>query len=196
MRGHRQIGLIADTHGLLRPEAVRALEGSDLILHAGDVGKPEVLEELRKVAPVIAVRGNVDKGAWASQLPLTATVETDSARIYMLHDVHELDIDPAAAGFQIVMSGHSHKASHEGRGGVLFVNPRQRRSTAFSIADHPWRAWICARCRARSHSSNSSARRRSTWEDRRPDLSSRARCCPGRVADCPQPPPFSDLPGQ
>jgi uncharacterized protein len=123
MPGPSLIGLISDTHGLLRPEAVRALEGSELIIHAGDVGKPEILEELRALAPLVAVRGNVDKGKWASQLPLTAVVEAASARIYVLHDVHELDIDPAASGICIVVSGHSHKASHEGRGGVMYLNP-------------------------------------------------------------------------
>ena len=117
------IGLISDTHGLLRPEAVKGLDGCELIVHAGDVGKPEILDRLREIAPVTAVRGNVDKGEWASQLPLTAVVETQSARIYVLHDLHQLDLDPAAAGFAIVVSGHSHKASRQERGGVLYVNP-------------------------------------------------------------------------
>jgi putative phosphoesterase len=117
------LGLISDTHGLLRPEAVRALEGCELIVHAGDVGKPEILDELQAIAPVVAVRGNIDKGEWASRLPLTAVVEAKSARIYVIHDVHDLDIDPAAAGFAIVVSGHSHKASREERSGVLYLNP-------------------------------------------------------------------------
>jgi len=117
------IGLISDTHGLLRPEALRALEGCELIVHAGDVGKPEILDDLRAIAPVVAVRGNIDKGDWASRLPLTAVVPAKSARIYVIHDIHELDIDPAAAGFAIVVSGHSHKASREGRSGVLYLNP-------------------------------------------------------------------------
>src|ERR1700677_2590286 len=104
------IGLISDTHGLMRQQALTALKGSDLIVHAGDVGKPEIIEQLRAVAPVVAVRGNVDKGEWASQLPLTAAVETRSAWIYVLHDLQELDLDPAAAQFHIVVSGHSHKA--------------------------------------------------------------------------------------
>src|SRR5579872_344739 len=93
------IGLISDTHGLLRPEALAALKGSDLIIHAGDIGKPEILERLRALAPVVAVRGNIDKGAWATQLPSTAVVETQSALIYVLHDLQQLDLDPAAAGF-------------------------------------------------------------------------------------------------
>ena len=117
------IGLISDTHGLLRPEAVRALAGCELIVHAGDVGKPEIIDQLQAVAPVVAVRGNIDKGEWASRLPLSAVVEAKSARIYVIHDVHDLDIDPAAAGFAIVVSGHSHKASHEERSGVLYLNP-------------------------------------------------------------------------
>jgi len=117
------IGLISDTHGLLRPEALRALEGCDLLIHAGDVGKPEILDDLRAIAPVVAVRGNIDKGDWASRLPLTAVVPAKSARIYVIHDIHELDIDPAAAGFAIVVSGHSHKASREERSGVLYLNP-------------------------------------------------------------------------
>src|SRR5580698_11183595 len=117
------IGLISDTHGLLRPEAVRALEGCELIIHAGDVGKPEILEKLRAMATVVAVRGNVDTGEWAAQLPLTAVVEAQSVRIYVLHDIHELDLDPAAAGFGMVVSGHSHKASREERGGVMYLNP-------------------------------------------------------------------------
>jgi putative phosphoesterase len=123
MDGASTIGLISDTHGLLRPEALRALEGCELIVHAGDVGKPEILDDLRVIAPVVAVRGNVDKGDWASRLPLTAVVPAKSARIYVIHDIHELDIDPAAAGFAIVVSGHSHKASREERSGVLYLNP-------------------------------------------------------------------------
>ena len=117
------IGLISDTHGLLRPEALAALKGSDLIIHAGDIGKPEILERLRALAPVVAVRGNIDKGAWATQLPSTAVVETQSALIYVLHDLQQLDLDPAAAGFSIVISGHSHKTSRTERSGVLYLNP-------------------------------------------------------------------------
>jgi uncharacterized protein len=117
------IGLISDTHGILRPEAVTALAGSDLIIHAGDVGKPEILEDLRHVAPVVCVRGNIDKGAWADVLPLTAAVEIRSGWMYVLHDVHQLDLDPAVAGFHIVVSGHSHKPSRTERDGVLYVNP-------------------------------------------------------------------------
>ena len=117
------IGLISDTHGLLRPEALRALDGSDLIVHAGDVGKPEILDALKLLAPLVAVRGNIDKGGWARALPLTATATVGSVAVYVLHDLQELDLDPAAAGFQVVVSGHSHKPSRTERGGVLYVNP-------------------------------------------------------------------------
>ena len=117
------IGLISDTHGLLRDEAVRALKGSELIIHAGDVGKPEILDALNSVAPVVAVRGNIDTATWASALPKTAVAEAGCVTIYVLHDVHQLDLDPAAAGFQIVVSGHSHKPSRTERGSVLYVNP-------------------------------------------------------------------------
>jgi uncharacterized protein len=117
------IGLISDTHGLLRPEALTALKGSDLIIHAGDVGKFRIIEQLRVVAPVVAVRGNVDEGDWAAQLPLTATVQARSALIYVLHDIKQLDIDPAAAEIRIVVSGHSHKPGRTERSGVLYLNP-------------------------------------------------------------------------
>ena len=100
----KRIGLISDTHGLLRPEAAEALRGSELILHAGDVGKPEILEALRKIAPVVAVRGNVDTEAWAHALPMTAIAEASAAMIYMIHDVKEMDLNPATARFQIVVS--------------------------------------------------------------------------------------------
>lgn len=117
------IGLISDTHGLLREEALRALRGSDLILHAGDVGEPQILEELRNLAPVVAVRGNVDTEEWAQALPLTAVVEAGPAVIYMLHNLFELDLDPKAAGFQIVVSGHSHQHIQSEKDGVIYINP-------------------------------------------------------------------------
>jgi putative phosphoesterase len=102
---------------------VQALRGSELIIHAGDVGKPEILEELRRIAPVVAVRGNVDTEPWALALPETAVAEAGAALIYVLHDVHALDLDPAASGFHIVVSGHSHKPGKTERDGVLYVNP-------------------------------------------------------------------------
>jgi putative phosphoesterase len=121
--GPRRIGLLSDTHGLLRKEAIRALQGSELILHAGDVGGPEILDALQALAPVVAVRGNVDRGDWAWKLPTTAVAEAGDARIYILHDVNELDLDPVAAGFRMVLSGHSHKFGRSERSGVLYINP-------------------------------------------------------------------------
>jgi uncharacterized protein len=117
------IGLISDTHGLLRPEALRALDGAGLIIHAGDVGKPEILDALKLLAPVVAVRGNIDKGGWAAALPLTATAASGAVAVYVLHDLLQLDLDPAAAGFQVVVSGHSHKPARAERSGVLYLNP-------------------------------------------------------------------------
>jgi hypothetical protein len=119
---HR-IGLISDTHGLLRDEALSALKGSDLIIHAGDVGKPEILDSLKALAPLVAVRGNIDSGNWAEALPPTAVAETPSAVFYVLHDLQQLDLNPKAAGFRIVVSGHTHKPGCSQRGGVLYVNP-------------------------------------------------------------------------
>jgi uncharacterized protein len=117
------LGLISDTHGLLREESVQALRGSDLILHAGDIGGPEILEGLRAIAPVVAVRGNVDTDAWGRSLPLTETVSAGPAMIYMIHILQDLDINPAAGGFQIVVSGHSHKPGQIEKDGVLYINP-------------------------------------------------------------------------
>jgi uncharacterized protein len=119
----RILGLVSDTHGLLREEAIHGLRGSDLILHAGDVGAPEILEALRQVAPVVAVRGNVDTGEWARKLPLTEVVRIGTTTIYMLHILNDLDIDPVAAGMQIVVSGHSHKPGQTEKKGVMYVNP-------------------------------------------------------------------------
>jgi uncharacterized protein len=117
------IGLISDTHGLLRKEAAAALRGSELIVHAGDVGKPEILRELERIAPVVAVRGNIDTAPWAVPLPETAVAEAEGALIYVLHDVNTLDLNLAAFGFRIVVSGHSHKPSKSEREGVLYINP-------------------------------------------------------------------------
>jgi len=117
------IGVISDTHGLLRPEVAEALRGVAHILHAGDVGAPEVLEELRTIAPVTAVRGNVDGDEWASALPVNEVVEIEGISIYVLHILDELDLKPEAAGFEVVVYGHSHKPSSETRNGVLYFNP-------------------------------------------------------------------------
>jgi putative phosphoesterase len=117
------IGIISDSHGLLRPEAVGALRGSDHIIHAGDVGAPEILESLAAVAPVTAVRGNVDQAAWARRLPETEVLELGGISIYVLHDIARLDLNPKAAGFLAVISGHSHIPKQESRDGVLYFNP-------------------------------------------------------------------------
>jgi putative phosphoesterase len=118
-----RIGVISDTHGLVRPEALRALRGADLIVHAGDVGAPEVLEALRAIAPVVAVRGNNDRGRWARGLAETEVVERGGRALYVLHDVHELDVDPRTAGYDAVIAGHSHQPRVERRDGVLYLNP-------------------------------------------------------------------------
>jgi putative phosphoesterase len=117
------VGIISDTHGLLRPEALAALQGSELIIHAGDVGRPEVLDALRGIAPTFAARGNIDTQAWAAALPTTDVVEVGSKLFWVLHDIAQLDIDPAAAGFDAVVFGHSHQPSIERRNGVLYLNP-------------------------------------------------------------------------
>ncbi|MGG6265602.1 metallophosphoesterase family protein [Leptolyngbya sp. AN03gr2] len=118
-----QIGVISDTHGLLRPEAIEALTGSDLILHAGDIGKPEILEELSTIAPVVAVRGNNDTGDWARTIPESETISVENVSIHLLHIAKDLRLDPKRAGVQVVISGHSHKPSLEEREGILFLNP-------------------------------------------------------------------------
>lgn len=117
------IGVISDTHGLLRPEAVAALRGSERIIHAGDVGGPEILGQLAEIAPLTAVRGNIDKGAWACKLRETEVVETGAISIYVLHDLASLDLKPEAAGFTAVIYGHSHVPRQEMRAGVLYFNP-------------------------------------------------------------------------
>jgi uncharacterized protein len=140
------VGLISDTHGLLRPEALHALAGSELIIHAGDVGDPKILEELCKLAPVVAVRGNIDTGACA-ELPETAVAQAGSALIYVLHDLKALDLKPAA-GCAMVVSGHSHKPSREQRDGVIYINPGSAGPRRFNLpvtiarvdlGQNPWR---------------------------------------------------------
>jgi putative phosphoesterase len=117
------VGVISDTHGLLRPEAVEALRGVAKILHAGDVGDPEILRELEKIAPVTAVRGNVDEGAWAGKIPVNEVIEVNGVSIYMLHILEKLDLKPEAAGFRVVVYGHSHVPKIEEKNGVLYFNP-------------------------------------------------------------------------
>jgi putative phosphoesterase len=117
------IGLISDTHGLIRPEALRALHGCERIVHAGDIGTPDVLDALEAIAPLFAVRGNVDHGVWADRLPANRVVEVDGVHLYVLHDLGQLDLDPAAAELAVVVSGHSHRPSVAWKEGILYVNP-------------------------------------------------------------------------
>jgi putative phosphoesterase len=117
------VGLISDTHGLLRPEALTALEGSRHIVHAGDIGDPAVLEALRRIAPVTAVRGNNDRESWARKLRDTEALEIAGTRIFVIHDLSQLELDPAAEGFDVVVAGHSHRPRNELVNGVLYVNP-------------------------------------------------------------------------
>ena len=128
-----RIGVISDTHGLLRPQALAALRGSDLIVHAGDVGAREVLEVLRSIAPVTAVRGNNDRDAWARAIPERATVRVGGATLYVIHDLHALNIDLQAAGYAAVIAGHSHRPALTERDGVLYVNPGSAGPRRFTL---------------------------------------------------------------
>lgn len=127
------IGVIADTHGLLRPEVLAALEGARLILHAGDVGGPEILDRLRSLAPVRVVRGNMDLGVWAERLLADTVVEVEGFLIYMLHDLHDLQQDPQAVGYAAVVSGHTHRPKIEQKNGVLYLNPGSAGPRRFSL---------------------------------------------------------------
>jgi putative phosphoesterase len=127
------VGLISDTHGLLRPEAVDALRGSDFIIHAGDIGDPSVLDELSRLAPVTAIRGNNDKGSWASELKETEVLTVGATSMLIIHNLAELDLDPATVGFHVVVSGHSHRPEFRTVGGVLFVNPGSAGPRRFSL---------------------------------------------------------------
>lgn len=127
------IGVISDTHGLLRPTAISALQGCSLIIHAGDIGRPDVIAGLEEVAPVRAVRGNMDRGEWAADYPLTASVSAGNKYFYVLHDLSTLDLVPGAAGFQAVISGHSHRPSEKWKDGVLFLNPGSAGPKRFSL---------------------------------------------------------------
>jgi putative phosphoesterase len=126
------VGVISDTHGLLRPQAVVALAGCNCILHAGDIGQAEVLERLRAIAPLVAVRGNVDRG-WAKALPETTQVDIAGRRILLLHNLAELEIDPRSAGIDVVIAGHSHRPKIESRDGVLYVNPGSAGPRRFTL---------------------------------------------------------------
>jgi uncharacterized protein len=128
------VGLISDTHGLLRPEAVDLLRGSDFIVHAEDIGNPHILQALADLAPVAAVRGNIDTGAWAQSLPETEVLRVgEVASFYVLHNIEHLDLDPVAAGFQAVISGHSHKPGHRWKNGFLYLNPGSAGPRRFSL---------------------------------------------------------------
>jgi uncharacterized protein len=128
-----KIGVISDTHGLLRPEALEALQGCELVLHAGDVGKRQVLDELEQIAPVRAVRGNVDQSPWTDELPISDVVDVGGFSFYVVHDYQNLDLNPKAAGFDAVISGHTHKALVEWRNGVLLLNPGSAGPRRFSL---------------------------------------------------------------
>ena len=127
------VGVISDTHGLLRPEAVELLRGSEHIIHAGDIGAPEIIPELEKIALVTAIRGNVDKQEWARRFAETEVVELAGLYFYVIHDANALDLDPKAAGFAAVISGHSHKPMQEVRDGVLYFNPGSAGPRRFSL---------------------------------------------------------------
>ncbi len=118
-----EVGVVSDTHGLLRPEAVQALQGVDVILHAGDVGDPLILQQLVSLAPVFVVRGNVDRAPWADALPSTEVVEVAGVTFFMLHELEQLDLDPGEAGIDVVVYGHSHRPDAEEKDGVLYLNP-------------------------------------------------------------------------
>jgi uncharacterized protein len=118
-----RVGLISDTHSLLRVEAQAAMKGCDYIVHAGDIGDASILAKLAALAPVTAIRGNNDKGAWAQSIPASSVLSVGGIQVYVLHDLGELNFDPVAAGFRVVISGHSHRALIQERGGVLYVNP-------------------------------------------------------------------------
>jgi putative phosphoesterase len=128
-----RVGLISDTHGLLRPEALAFLEGCDHIVHGGDIGNPAILERLAQIAPLTVVRGNNDREAWARAIPVTATLQAGPVTLYAIHDLKELDIDPAASGVRVVVSGHSHKPASAERNGVLYINPGSAGRRRFSL---------------------------------------------------------------
>lgn len=127
------IGVISDTHGLVRPQVMEALTGAELILHAGDIGNVDVLKTLERIAPVSAVRGNNDQGSWADQIPLTTVVEHRGYFLYVLHELDQLDLDPAASGFSVIIFGHSHRPYAERRKGVLYLNPGSAGPRGFTL---------------------------------------------------------------
>lgn len=127
------VGVISDTHGLMRPQAVKAMHGSDLIIHGGDVGQPEILDTLESIAPVHTVRGNVDYEPWTQRLPSTKVVEAGDVLIYVLHNLYNLNIDPVVSGFRMVVYGHSHRPSIEEKRSAIFLNPGSAGPRRFSL---------------------------------------------------------------
>ena len=127
------IGIISDTHGLVRPQVIEALTGAELIIHAGDIGSPDVLKTLEAIAPVVAVRGNNDQDPWATMIPLTNAVEHHSYFFYVVHELDHLDVDPVASEFSAVIFGHSHRASAERRKGLLYLNPGSAGPRRFTL---------------------------------------------------------------
>jgi len=137
-----RLGIISDTHGLLRPQAVAFLQGCDRILHGGDIGNAEILARLSTLAPVTAVRGNNDKGAWAEAIPETEFFEFGGIHVYAIHDLSQLDIEPSAAGIRVVVSGHSHKPLIESRDGIFFINPGSAGPRRFKLPISVADIWI------------------------------------------------------
>jgi uncharacterized protein len=139
------VGIISDTHGLLRPQAITALGGCDIIIHAGDVGHPAIIDKLRGMAPTFVVRGNIDQGEWAAGLAMTALVDVGALKFFVLHQIAQLDLDPAAEGFAAVVFGHSHFPSVETRRGVLFLNPGSAGPRRFKLPVTVARARVSGR---------------------------------------------------
>jgi len=131
--GRKVIGIISDTHGLLRDSALTVLKDSGLLIHAGDIGNPEIIEQLQRIAPVTAVRGNMDKGVWAANLSRYELVEVSKEILYVIHDINEIDLDPVAAGLTVVISGHSHRPSIIEKDGVIFLNPGSAGPRRFNL---------------------------------------------------------------
>lgn len=128
-----KLGVISDTHGLLRPEAVAALQGSEYIIHAGDIGSEEIIPALEAIAPVAAIRGNIDKASWTKKYPVEDTIELENHLIYVIHDVNEINLSPAKAKISLVISGHSHKPGFKEKNGVIYLNPGSAGPRRFSL---------------------------------------------------------------
>jgi putative phosphoesterase len=132
-RGEQLVGVISDTHGLLRPEVIKAFQQVSLIIHAGDVGRPMVLAALKNIAPVIAVRGNTDRDSWGCRLPGTEVIDIGETSLYLLHDLNKLDLEPSAAGVRAVIHGHTHEPAIEDKNGILFLNPGSAGPRRFTL---------------------------------------------------------------